>query len=117
MRRNGTGSGGGYGSRQHVQIPVRPGIGSKSARPQGVAMFGQMQGSHTTNRRTESSYRGEPLHNDRSFQPTKFGNEIAVRTVCKPGGSREVMASGSQGQHGSVAGNRAPQGRQILNNE
>jgi hypothetical protein len=47
---------------------------------------------------------------------TKFGNEIAANTVCKPGGSREVMSSGSQGQHGQVAGNRAPQGRGILDN-
>jgi hypothetical protein len=61
-----------------------------------------MQGTHTTNRRTESDYRGEPLHGGRSFQPVPFGNEIAARTVCKPGGSREVLRSGGQGTHGSV---------------
>jgi hypothetical protein len=35
--------GGGYGSRQHVEKPVRTGTGSKGTRPAGVAMFGQMQ--------------------------------------------------------------------------
>jgi hypothetical protein len=107
--------GGGIASKQHVQTPVRTGSGSKSARPAGVAMFGQMQGSHVTHDR-ESDYRGERLHNDRSFQPTPFGNEVAAKTVCKPGGSREVLPSGGQGQHGSVAGSRPGPGRGILDN-
>jgi hypothetical protein len=66
-------------------------------------MFGQMQGSHSTNQRTESDYRGERLHNDRSFQPIKFGNEVALNVGkggCGTG--RDVHASGSQGTHGSV---------------
>jgi hypothetical protein len=116
MRRSGTGSGGGIGMNKNVQPSVRTGSGSKSARPAGVAMFGQMQGSHVTSHR-ETNYRGEPLHGDRSFQPTEFGNAIAARTVCKPGGSREVLPMGGQGTHGPVAGSPRPQGRGILNNE
>jgi hypothetical protein len=79
-------------------------------------MFGQMQGLHTTNRRTESSYRGEPLHNDRSFQPVKFGNEVALN-VGKggPGTGRTIYKTGSQGTQGTTsAGNPRPQGRDIL---
>jgi hypothetical protein len=76
-----------------------------------------MYGTHVTDRR-ESDYRGERLHNDRNFQPVKFGNEVALN-VGKggPGAGREVMPCGGQGQHGDVAGTRRPQGRGILNNE
>ena len=101
--------GGGYGSRPHVEKPIKTGTGSRGTRPAGVAMFGQMQGSHVT-RGEESSYRGEPLHNNRSFQPVPFGNEVALN-VGKggPGNGRNVMASGSQGTHGqSAAGNPRP---------
>jgi hypothetical protein len=73
-----------------------------------------MQGSHVT-RGQESSYRGEPLHSGRSFQPVKFGNEIALNVGkggCGTG--RTIYETGSQGMQGQVAGNRAPQGRDIL---
>jgi hypothetical protein len=93
--------GGGIHSKNVVQQPVRTGSGSKSARPAGVAQIGVAWGRHIT-RTGDSNYSGERLHNDRSFQPTKFGNEIAASTVCKPGGSREVMSSGSQGAHGAT---------------
>jgi hypothetical protein len=65
-------------------------------------MLGNMQGSHVT-RGEESSYRGEPLHGGRSFQPTKFGNEVATN-VGKggPGIGRDVHARGSQGVHGGT---------------
>jgi hypothetical protein len=109
--------GGGYGSRPHVEKSVRTGTGSRGTRPAGVAMFGQIQGSHVTSNR-ESDYRGERLHNDRSFQPVKFGNELALN-VGKggPGKGREVLPCGGQGTHGSVAGTRSPAGRGILTNE
>jgi len=112
----GTG-GGGYGSRPHVEKSVKTGTGSRSARPAGVANIGLMYGTHVTDRR-ESDFRGERLHNDRNFQPVKFGNEVALN-VGKggPGAGREVMPCGGQGQHGDVAGTRRPAGRGILNNE
>jgi hypothetical protein len=59
----------------------------------------------------------------RNVGPEKFtaappsvalGNSVAASTVCGPGGSRSVMPSGGQGQHGPVAGKPAPQGRDIL---
>jgi len=108
--RSGHKPGGGIASKQHVSIPVRTGSGSHGTNPGAVGQLGQKQGDHVT-REGSTGYRGEPLHSGRSFNPTKYGNEIAASTVCKPGGSREVMSSGSQGQHGPVAGSPRPQGR------
>jgi len=114
----GTGSGGGIGMNKNVQPSVRTGGGSKSTRPAGTAQVGLMYGTHVTNR-CESDYRGEKLHNpERNFQPTKFGNEVALN-VGKggPGTGRDVHSAGSQSCHGDVAGTRRPAGRGILNNE
>jgi hypothetical protein len=104
--------GGGLHSKNVVYPNMRTGTGSKSARPAGVSQIGTSWGNHSTALGGQNSqYTGERLHNSRTFQPTRFGNEIAANTVCKPGGSREVMGSGSQGQHGGVAGSPRPQGR------
>jgi hypothetical protein len=81
MRRSGVGSGGGYGSRQHVEKPIRTGSGSRGTNPGGVGQLGNMQGSHVT-RGEESNYRGDPLHGGRSFQPVPFGNEVALNVAA-----------------------------------
>jgi hypothetical protein len=50
-----------------------------------------------------TDYRGERLHNDRSFQPVKFGNEVALNVGkggCGTG--RTIYASGSQGTQGAT---------------
>jgi hypothetical protein len=108
--------GGGIASKVHVQTPVRTGTGSRSARPAGVAMFGQSQGDHVTNRPGSTGYRGEKLHGpaDRNFQPVKFGNEVALNVKGGgPGTGRTVHHCGSQSQYGS-GGPQKPQGRPIL---
>ena len=111
--------GGGYHSRQHVEKPVKTGTGSRGTRPAGVAMFGTIQGDHVTNK-DSTGYTGEPLHGGRSFQPVKFGNEVALN-VGKggPGTGRNVMACGSQGTHGATnPGDPRPNRyRDPLNNE
>jgi hypothetical protein len=111
--------GGGIASKQHISIPVRTGSGSKSARPAGVSQIGYAVGDHTTNRPGSSGYRGERLHNpSKNFQPTKFGNEVALNVGkggCGTG--RTIYKTGSQGQQGGVAGTPRPTGRDILNNE
>jgi hypothetical protein len=112
VSKSGNQKGGGYGSRQHVEVPVRTGAGPRSARPAGVAQIGISWGNHQTALGgSDTKYSGERLHNDRTFQKTKFGNEVAANTQCGPGGSREVMRTGSQGQHGQVAGSPRPPGR------
>ena len=116
MRRSGTGSGGGYGSRILTERPVRTGSGSRGTNPGGVGQIGNMQGSHVT-RGEDSNYRGDPLHRGPSFQPVPFGNQVALN-VGKggPGTGRDVHASGSQGVHGGTnPGNpRAVPGRDLL---
>src|SRR6516165_11788076 len=54
---SGNQKGGGYGSRQHVEKPVRTGSGSKNARPAGVSQIGYAVGDHSTNRPRSSGYR------------------------------------------------------------
>jgi len=110
--------GGGPKSRQITERPVKTGTGSRGTRPAGVAMFGQMQGSHVT-RGEESSYRGEPLHGGRSFNPVPFGNEVALNVGkggCGTG--RTIYSSGSQsgssGHGPSNPGTPRPQARDIL---
>jgi hypothetical protein len=51
MRRSGTGSGGGYGSRPHVEKSVKTGSGSHSTRPAGVSQIGYQVGDHRTDGR------------------------------------------------------------------
>src|SRR5262249_7009194 len=92
----------GISSKNVVHTNVRTGTGSRGTRPAGVQMFGTMQGNHvTTHGGSATDYRGERLHNDKSFQPVKFGNEVALN-VGKggPGKGREVMPQGGQGCHG-----------------
>jgi len=121
VSKSGNQKGGGYGSRQHVEKPVRTGTGSRGTHPGGVAQLGQHVGDKATHGNPKGTgYRGEPLHNNRSFQPVPFGNEMALN-VGKggPGTGREVMASGSQGCHGQPAAGNPPPNRyrDPLNND
>jgi hypothetical protein len=107
--------GGGIASRVKVQPPVRTGSGSHSARPTGVSQIGYPVGDHSTHRPDSTGYRGEKLHGpaERNFQPVPFGNEVALNVGKGGCGTGRTLygQSGTQGQHGSVAGNPKPQGR------
>jgi len=112
--------GGGYHTRQHVEKSVKTGTGSRGTRPAGTAQIGIMYGDKATHGDPKgSAYRGERLHHDRSFQPVKFGNEVALnvgRGGCGTG--RDIHARGSQGVHGATnPGQPRPAGRGILTNE
>src|SRR5215472_13478215 len=103
-------AGGGHGSRQITERPVRTGSGSRSTNPGGVGQLGQSQGSHIT-RGEESTYRGSPLHSGKSFQPVPFGNEVALNVGKGGCGTGRTLygQSGSQGTHGaSNPGNPRP---------
>jgi hypothetical protein len=83
-------------------------------RPQGVSQYGQMQGTHVTDRR-ESSYRGEPKRGGKGYEPPgMISNPVSAVGV---GGGRTIYKTGTQDQYGTVAGTRRPQGRDILSNE
>jgi hypothetical protein len=106
MRRSGTGSGGGYGSKPvtHVRAPkVEPRAHAKS--PGGVSQYGEAIGTHVTNR-TESGYRGDPVNIGRGYQPP-VGPTDNVAAVGV-GGGRTVMHCGQQGLHGAPAQGNPP---------
>ena len=48
MSKGGNQPAGGYGSRQHVEKPIRTGSGSRSTNPGGVGQIGEKQVSHIT---------------------------------------------------------------------
>jgi hypothetical protein len=104
------GSNQGISSKNVRQTPVKIGSGSKSVSPGWVGQRGNMQGSHTTDGK-ETPYRGEPKFTGKNFQPTKFGNEVALNVGAGgPGTGRTTYATGSQDQHGQPAsGNPPPQ--------
>jgi hypothetical protein len=105
--------GGGYHSRQHVEKSVRTGSGSRGTHPGGVAQLGQHVGDKATHGRSKGSgYRGEPLHNNRSFQPVPFGNSVALNVGAGgPGTGRTIYKTGSQCQTGTNPGNPRPNPR------
>ena len=84
--------------------------------PAGVAQIGASQGNHITSKGA-TPYRGEPLHNERNFQPVKFGNEVALNVG--PGGcgtGRTIYKTGTQTTHGpTVPGNPPAKSTDILN--
>ena len=115
MRRSGTGSGGGIGMNKNVQPPIRTGSGSRGTHPGGVAQLGQHVGDKATHGNSRGTgYRGEPLHNNRNFQPVEFGNSKAL-DVGKGGcgtGRTLYGQAGSQGTHGATNPGNPPPNRQ-----
>jgi hypothetical protein len=95
--------GGGYGSRPHVEKSVRTGSGSHGTNVGAVGQLGQKVGDHVT-RQGSTGYRGEPFHSGRSFNPTKFGNEVALNVGKGGCGTGRTLygQAGSQGTHGAT---------------
>jgi hypothetical protein len=105
MRRSGVGSGGGIGMNKNVRPSVRTGSGSRGTHPGGVAQLGQHVGDKATHGDPKGSgYRGEPLHQNRSFQPVPFGNEVALNVGKGGCGTGRTLygQAGSQGTHGAT---------------
>jgi len=106
-----TGSGGGgYGSRQHVETPVRTGSGNRGVREGGAESIGKSYGSHITNK-SDTGYRGPKFHSDRNpAMSVPFGNEKAL-DVGKGGcgtGRTLYGQAGAQGTHGQPAAGNPP---------
>jgi hypothetical protein len=91
----------GIRTKNLVHPSVRTGKGSRSTNPGYVSQLGNKVGSHVTNK-GDSGYRGEIFHDQRNFNPTKFGNEIALNSKSGPGQGRTVYHCGYQGQHGAT---------------
>jgi hypothetical protein len=108
------GPGGGPGSKVNKSVGNIPGKPAQKISPGGVGQLGSMQGDHVSDGpRTTTNYRGDKMVAGDLVRPgqPRMGNEDAFTTKAGPGGSREVMKSGSQGQHGPVAGTPWTPGR------
>ena len=108
MRKSGTGSGGGLGSRNVKSGPARMGQPAREMRPRGVSQIG----SNLGNKSMDSGgkiLKGavEPVRGQ-SLRSVPLGNETAKSTA------RTVMARGTQGQHGPPEGRSPQAGRDIL---
>ena len=101
MRRSGTGSGGGYGSRnvRHTSNPkVEPRAYARN--PGAVAQYGVHVGNHvTTLGGSESSYKGEPDTMRRGYQNPVGPTSMAL---SGPGSGRTIYKTGTQCQTGPV---------------
>jgi hypothetical protein len=99
-------AGGGYRSKQVKNVGVRTGQRAEEIRPAGVSQIGSSIGNKAMGHAGILKGGVEPVRGQQRgpTQPGGFplGNTIAAATVCGPGGSREVMRSGSQSQHGPV---------------
>jgi hypothetical protein len=108
MRRSGTGSGGGYGSRpvRHVTAPKaepRP----HARNPARVAQYGNAVGSHATEfGGRDTTYRGEPDFTRAGYSPPQ-GPTDNVKAVGV-GGGRTIYEHGTQCQTGTNPGNPRP---------
>jgi hypothetical protein len=94
--------GGGIASRQHVEKPVRTGRGSQGIRPAYTNMPGAMQGNKATSQPGTTDYTSERRETARSFNPVKYGNELALNSKSAPGQGRTHYHCGSQGTHGAT---------------
>jgi hypothetical protein len=109
MRRSGTGSGGGYGSRNVKHVTAPKSEPKPHARnPARVAQYGAMVGNHATHQGKSTPYRGEPDFTRSGYSPpvgpTSFSN-------VGPGGGRTIYEHGTQCQTGTNPGNPRPNPR------
>jgi hypothetical protein len=105
---------GGIKSRNVVKKPVRVGQPRERIRHSGVAQIGQRVGDHVTNQGA-TGYGGINPFGAGQGYPSELGNSLAAATKCGPGGSREVMRSGSQGMTGAPAqGNPMPKAKALF---
>jgi hypothetical protein len=107
-------AGGGIRSRQVVRKEVRTGKAAQGKRPEGVSQIGGSYGNHATG--SGKIHRSAVERVEGAPRPisVKMGNEVAKSTMCGPGGSRNIMRSGSQGVHGSVNPGAPTERRDIL---
>jgi hypothetical protein len=97
-------SGGGLHMNKVVKPPIKTGGPNRGVNPGHVSQLGTAVDPKAV----------EPVAT-RAMQGPKFGNEIAGNSKSAPGQGRAIMPSGTQRQHGPVAGQRPGPGRDILN--
>jgi hypothetical protein len=98
-------SGGGLTSNKLVTPSVRTGAPNRDVNPAYAAQLGRSLDPKVIARTPE---------NTKAMPAPRYGNAVALNSKSAPGQGRTIMRSGSQSQHGEVAGSPRPQGRDIL---
>jgi hypothetical protein len=108
-------SGSGGGAKSKLVTTAHGSSMTRKVSPDAVSNIGLSKGNHVTGGGGRETNRpAVPLYAP-AQAPCCLGNEVA-KNVGRggPGAGRTVHPSGSQMQHGPVAGTPAPQGRDIL---
>jgi hypothetical protein len=96
-------SGGGSAMNKNTSPPVRTGSGSKGSSPGAAGQIG-----------ASTAFRKDQVDAQRGYNPTKYGNEVALNSKSAPGQGRQIHPCGSQGTHGATVAGNSPQPKDIL---
>jgi hypothetical protein len=89
----------GGGSNKFVSPNIRTGTGSKGSSPAAAAQLGA----------STAFIKKDQVDAGPAYNPTKYGNEVALNSKSAPGQGRTTHHCGSQGTWGPVnPGNSAP---------
>jgi hypothetical protein len=108
-------AGGGINSRQVTKQGVKTGQNARAMNPRGVSQIGSSIGSHATNNGKKLTKGVEPVRG--AMKPSgrpggvPLGNECALRGTGVGADRTLYGQSGTQGQHGPVAGQARPASR------
>jgi hypothetical protein len=105
----------GIKSSQKREVGVRTGASATGVQPAFTNVPGNMRGDHATELGRTRTDNTIPMYDGKTPPSVVLGNQKALDVGRGgPGTGRTVMRSGSQGQHGDVAGKTKPLGRDIL---
>jgi hypothetical protein len=107
-------SGGGIQMSKNVTGKVHGGL--QTTRPVnvgGLSQYGTAVGGKIRDGSISGVNSARAMFEAPKAERVPMGNTVAASTVAGPGGSRQVLRSGSQAQHGPVAGPAPVQGRPI----
>jgi hypothetical protein len=93
----------GIQSRNKVSVGQKLGSGANRVHVAATNQrLGGKVGDHVTGKGA-TNYKGETLYNRSAptFDPVRYGNEVAATTQCGVGGSRTIYKTGSQGVQGN----------------
>jgi len=112
-------SGGGYDLNKMKKVGVNWGSARTNVvNPAATDQLGQAMPDRMRGHEHLAGNSAEPLYARSAQAATPMGNQVAAQTAAKPGGSRTVMRSGSQGLHGAAVPDPSPRGtpmsREIL---
>ena len=92
-------SGGGSTMNKNVSPSVRTGTGSKGSSPAAAGQIG-----------ASTAFKKDRVDAGPAYNPTKYGNEVALNSKSAPGQGRTIHGCGSQGTHGATAPGESQRG-------